>query len=126
MPSSEEEGFECAATFEKMTKKLETRPELADKINGTFAFTITSGDRRIHYVVVAKKPEPSVRQAKPDDGKKPDCAITISDADFKKLASGKLSGMAAYMSGKMKIKGDMALAQKLALLLTDDKPKAKL
>ena len=40
------------------------------------------------------------------------------------LATGKLDGMKAYMSGKMKIKGNMMLAQKFAALTGG--PKSKL
>jgi putative sterol carrier protein len=39
--------------------------------------------------------------------------VTIKGADLIALASGKLNPMQAFMSGKMKIKGDMMKAQKL-------------
>lgn len=48
---------------------------------------------------------------------KADCTITISDADFVAMAEGKLDGMQAFMGGKLKIKGNMMLAQKLAGIL---------
>merc|ERR1739845_140319 len=44
----------------------------------------------------------------------PDCTITMADADFLAMADGKLDGMQAFMGGKLKIKGNMMLAQKLA------------
>merc|ERR1712137_407146 len=46
-----------------------------------------------------------------------DCTITIADADFMAMSEGKLDGMQAFMGGKLKIKGNMMLAQKLGPIL---------
>ena len=46
-----------------------------------------------------------------------DVTITIADADFMAMADGKLDGMQAFMGGKLKIKGNMMLAQKLQGIL---------
>merc|ERR1712176_949748 len=51
------------------------------------------------------------------DGEKPDVTITMADADFVAMADGKLDGMEAFMSGKLKISGNMMLAQKLGPIL---------
>ena len=57
---------------------------------------------------------------------KPDITIIVSDADFLDLASGKLNGQKAFMSGKIKIKGKMMLATKLDTVLKSAQKKAKL
>ena len=41
----------------------------------------------------------------------------MADADFVAMAEGKLDGMQAFMGGKLKIKGNMMLAQKLQSIL---------
>ena len=46
-----------------------------------------------------------------------DVTITIADADMVAMAEGKLDGMQAFMGGKLKIKGNMMLAQKLQAIL---------
>merc|ERR1712007_66338 len=48
---------------------------------------------------------------------KADVTITLADADFAAMAAGKLDGMQAFMQGKLKIKGNMMLAQKLGPIL---------
>ena len=56
------------------------------------------------------------------EGAKPDCTVTIADADLVAMAEGRLSGMSAFMGGKMKIKGNMGLAQKFGALLANGPP----
>eukprot|EP00444_Apocalathium_aciculiferum_P028910 CAMPEP_0183425996 /NCGR_PEP_ID=MMETSP0370-20130417/37486_1 /TAXON_ID=268820 /ORGANISM="Peridinium aciculiferum, Strain PAER-2" /LENGTH=45 /DNA_ID= /DNA_START= /DNA_END= /DNA_ORIENTATION= len=41
----------------------------------------------------------------------------MADADFVAMSQGKLDGMQAFMSGKLKISGNMMLAQKLGPIL---------
>lgn len=55
----------------------------------------------------------------------PDVIITMSDDDLVKLLSGELNGMAAFMSGKLKLQGDMMLAQRLVSMV-DQKRLAEL
>jgi len=51
------------------------------------------------------------------EGDRPDVTITMADADFVAMSEGKLDGMQAFMSGKLKISGNMMLAQKLGPIL---------
>lgn len=48
---------------------------------------------------------------------KPSTTLTIADDDFMLLAEGKLQPQQAFMKGKLKITGNLMLAQKLAPLL---------
>ncbi len=45
-----------------------------------------------------------------------DCTIRMKIGNFEKLMGGNLNPMMAYMSGKMKIDGDMSVAMKLSSL----------
>ncbi len=45
-----------------------------------------------------------------------DTTISASEETFQKIASGEQNATAAYMSGKLKIKGDMGAAMKLQKL----------
>ena len=44
---------------------------------------------------------------------KPDLTVQMSDDDLVSLFKGELNGMSAFMAGKVKISGDMMLAQQL-------------
>lgn len=44
---------------------------------------------------------------------KPKATMKISTGDFVKLATGKMDGMKAFMTGKLKVKGDMSLVMKM-------------
>ncbi len=45
-----------------------------------------------------------------------DCTISVSEENFEKIAAGELNPTTAYMTGKLKIKGDMGAAMKLQKL----------
>lgn len=46
-----------------------------------------------------------------------DCTITISKDDFIALTSGDLNPTSAFMSGKLKVAGDMSIAMQLSQVL---------
>ncbi|MCC8431178.1 SCP2 sterol-binding domain-containing protein [Reyranella aquatilis] len=59
-------------------------------------------------------------QTPPDvtnDDKPADCTIKMDFSDFADLIGGKLDGMTAFMTGKLKIEGDMGVAMKLQSIL---------
>lgn len=46
-----------------------------------------------------------------------DCTIKMAFDDFAALIGGQLDGMTAFMTGKLKIEGDMGVAMKLQSIL---------
>lgn len=51
-----------------------------------------------------------------NDNTDADCTIEVSSSDLEGLMSGDLSPMMAFMTGKLKISGDMSVAMKLQSL----------
>jgi len=51
-----------------------------------------------------------------EDGGDADCTITTSEETFRRIASREQNPTAAYMSGKLKVSGDMGQAMKLQKL----------
>lgn len=52
-----------------------------------------------------------------NDDKPADCTIKVALADFKNMADGKLDATTAFMMGKLKVEGNMAVAMKLQPIL---------
>ena len=59
----------------------------------------------------------SAPNAVTNEDKPADATVSMSWDDFMALSDGKLDPMMAFMQGKLKIAGDMMIAQKLAPLL---------
>jgi len=47
-----------------------------------------------------------------------DCTVKISKSDFVDMSTGKLDSMSAFMTGKLKIEGDMGIAMQLGTILS--------
>ena len=116
-------GFKSTAVFEKIAANLKSDATLTKKVKGSFLFNVTGGPRGASatWFVDAKGTE-GVKAAVPP-ATKADCTITISDDNMVAMATGKLTGMQAFMSGKMKIKGNMGLAQKFGAIVDGAKSK---
>lgn len=52
--------------------------------------------------------------------------LSLSDADFQSLVAGKANAQRLFMSGKLKIKGDVMKATKMEPILKKAQTKAKL
>ncbi|MDX2245323.1 MAG: SCP2 sterol-binding domain-containing protein [Bacteroidia bacterium] len=82
----------------------------ADSIGSTIKFAFKGGEGVI-YLDGSGDPN-SVS----NENKSADCTVTIDFQDFNDLISGNLNPMGAFMSGKLKIDGDLGVAMKLSSL----------
>ncbi|KAF1329494.1 Peroxisomal multifunctional enzyme type 2, partial [Globisporangium splendens] len=119
-PSAGKSALKSAEVFRLIASALQAEgPALAKKVNGVIQFNVTPGGA---WNLDLKSASPSLTEGE----KKADVTITVGDDDFIAIATGKLNAQQAFMKGKLKLKGNMALAMKLPVLFNAIKPKAKL
>eukprot|EP00051_Salpingoeca_urceolata_P018717 m.265464 g.265464 ORF g.265464 m.265464 type:complete len:127 (+) comp19262_c1_seq3:205-585(+) len=107
---------QSAAVFEQI--KAGVSAALVKKTKAVFQFNITQGGKKAAtWTVDLKNGDGAVHEGPPKSGK-PGCTLTIADDDLVALTAGKLDAMKAFMSGKLKVSGNIMLAQKLSSLFS--------
>ncbi len=95
---------------EKIAQKLAASPPAErEKINAIYEFNIT-GDNGGVWTCEITKDKGTVQEGSTGNAK---CVVTAASTDFMNIVAGKMNPQMAFMSGKLKIKGDMGLAMKL-------------
>ena len=79
-------------------------------MNNTYVFDIEGAGQ---WTVTLDDGNLSVAEGATGD---PDCTITSSEQNFERIVAGDLNPTSAYMTGKLKVKGDMGAAMKLQKL----------
>jgi putative sterol carrier protein len=93
--------------FDGMTRSF--RPEKAKGLRVRYQFDL-SGPNGGAWVFDVDNGTLRTRRGRADN---PDVTLITSDDDWVALSNGKLSGTWAYVTGRLKIRGDKGLAKKL-------------
>ena len=104
--------LKSVAMFEKIAPLLEKQgAEVVAKVGAAFHFEFREkkADKPTYVTVDLKSGNGKITIGK--EGKA-DATFVMLDDDFMKLVEGKLKPQDAFMTGKMKIKGNMAKAMK--------------
>ena len=102
--------FPSSAAFDAIESSLAASP--ADRKaaiksgNGIFAFTLKNAGKEESWHIDLKETGAVGRGVAPE-GKKATVTLVLNDAEFQKLIEGKANAQKLFMSGKLKIKGDM-------------------
>jgi putative sterol carrier protein len=96
--------------FEKMPQVFNAAA--AGGMNSVFQFHISGAEGGDWHVII-KDGACSVSQGVYDN---PTVALTMADADWIAMCNGTLNGMTAFMTGKLKAKGDIMAAQRIPSL----------
>jgi len=101
-----------AEIFKEMEKRVADNPSAIAGLNANFQFDLSGDDGGTWHVNVA--------DGKAEFGEgATDANVTIlmSADDFKAMVNGELNATQAFMTGKLKIQGDMSLAMRLQSIL---------
>lgn len=84
------------------------KPEAARGVNAVIQMNISGEGGGVHHIKVANS------QAELVEGPaiNPTITLNVSAQDWLDISSGKLDGMKAFMTGKLKVQGDMGLMMK--------------
>jgi putative sterol carrier protein len=99
--------------FSEINSRIAADPAKIAGMNAIYAFDL-GGEQPGQYHISLKDGTADVGEGFPEN---PNITINMKSEDFIDLATGKLDGTMAFMSGKIKIKGDMGLAMKLQSVL---------
>lgn len=119
----EEHGDKKTQTSSKATSKVgETFKAIEKLINedtvkstqGVYQFVISGAEEEKWYMDL-KNEKGKIGEGEPSV--KANVVMSMNSEDFVKMFTGKLKPTLAFMSGKLKIKGDMSLAMKLEKLM---------
>lgn len=107
--------------FKRIEERVNADPATVKKINAVFVYVITKDKKEAAKWTLDLKTA-KVFQGEPSSGKA-DCTITMEDSDMVDMALGKLNPQVAFMKGKLKVKGNVMLTQKLRSLLAPEQAK---
>ncbi|KAK3360166.1 SCP2 sterol-binding domain-containing protein [Lasiosphaeria hispida] len=124
--SLKSDKFPSSAAFDAINDALKTDADKKDAIkqgNAVFAFNLknAAGETESWHIDLKNKGEVGKGL-----GEKPTVTLSLSDADFGNLVAGKANAQRLFMSGKLKIKGDVMKATKMEPILKKAQTKAKL
>jgi len=109
-----EPGLQTTQLFN--TIKNIINDELVGKINAVFQFNILKNDKICAVWTVNMKCISGIVHPGPSTDPT-DCIIKISDEDLHKMAIGELNHIVAFITGKLKVDGNILIAPRLQYIL---------
>uniref|UniRef100_A0A672Z2U1 Peroxisomal multifunctional enzyme type 2 n=1 Tax=Sphaeramia orbicularis TaxID=375764 RepID=A0A672Z2U1_9TELE len=117
--ASEGGGLQSELVFAEIGRRIkDVGSELVKKVNAVFGWEITKDGQNVAQWTIDLKNGCGALHKGPYSGKA-DVTFTVSDDDFMEVVQGKLNPQKAFFSGKLKIRGNIMLSQKLEVILKD-------
>ncbi|KAM9359904.1 peroxisomal multifunctional enzyme type 2 [Symphorus nematophorus] len=112
-------GLQSELVFAEIGRRIkDLGAELVKKVNAVFGWEITKDGKNAAQWTIDLKNGSGSLQKGPYSGKA-DVTFTVSDEDFMEVVQGKLNPQKAFFSGKLKVRGNIMLSQKLEVILKD-------
>jgi putative sterol carrier protein len=124
------DAFPSSAAFDAINSALTSDPsEQKNAIKqgqAIFAFKLKNASGAEEAWHIDLKETGQVAKGEAPTGKKADVTLSLSDENFGKMVSGKAKAQQLFMSGKLKVKGNVMKATKMEPILAKAQGKAKL
>lgn len=106
-------------------KKIESHitPDVIEKTGAIYQFEVLGDEAGTWHLDLKNLPG---KAGKGSPSETPDATLTMDTKDFFNMLSGQLKPANAFLTGKLKINGDMRKAMKMEKLMSALKNKAKL
>ncbi|MHA6251168.1 SCP2 sterol-binding domain-containing protein [Oceanobacillus sp. CAU 1775] len=107
------ENLSLNEVMQEIEKRLNENPEPIHEVQSLYQFEISGEEEGVYQLDIQNG------TAKVSEGVKADadCTLKMSLKNFHKFLAGNLNGTVAFMTGKLKLDGDMTKALKLESLL---------
>jgi len=107
------EEYSLQSLMKKIEEILNMNPVPIQGFNASYQFEI-DGEEQGTYQLILQEGKAEVKESPETDA---DCRLIMSLANFHLFLLGKLNGTMAFMTGKLKIKGDISKAIKIESVL---------
>ncbi|KAF2033146.1 sterol-binding-like protein [Setomelanomma holmii] len=118
--SLKSDDFPSSAAFDEIARSLSAsdadRKDAIKKGGAIFSFQLKNAGKEESWYIDLKESGTVGKGAAPE-GKKAAVTLVLSDKDFGSLVAGKANAQKLFMSGKLKVKGDVMKATKLDPIL---------
>ncbi|MBN3310730.1 DHB4 enzyme, partial [Amia calva] len=113
------EGLQSDLVFAEIGRRIiDVGKDLVKKVNAVFQWEITKGGNSVaQWTIDLKNGTGSLYKGA--SKVKSDVTFSLSDEDFMEVVQGKLNPQKAFFAGKLKVKGNIMLSQKLEAILKD-------
>ncbi|KAI9146051.1 SCP2 sterol-binding domain-containing protein [Paraphysoderma sedebokerense] len=123
-------GFLSSSVFSQIKAGLDSSPAkeregIVQKTKAIYQFDLKNGEGKTQSFTLDLKNGKGDAYLGPSKSKA-DVTMILADKDFVDLSQGKLNGQKAFMSGKLKVRGQIMLATKLDGVLKSMQKKPKL
>ncbi|MEE6509655.1 hypothetical protein FKM82_027141, partial [Ascaphus truei] len=117
--SVQDVGLQSNLVFEEISRRIKDGgDQLVKKVNAVFQWDITKdGNTAAQWTIDLKNGSGELYRGKARG--QADTSFTLSDQDFMELVLGNLNPQKAFFAGKLKVKGNIMLSQKLEVILKD-------
>ncbi|KAK8211322.1 hypothetical protein M8818_003289 [Zalaria obscura] len=128
--SLKDDSFPSSTAFDAISSSLSSddagRKDAIKKGGAVFAFTLKNADGKQESWYVDLKSSGTVGRGTAPEGGEAGVTLILSDADFGKLVTGKANAQKLFMSGKLKVRGDVMKATRMEPILKKAQQQAKL